>query len=157
MRPGSRVPHPFEGKQFMQAEDEVRAASERFYAALTRTLNGDASSLTDIWSHSATVTSMHPIGGREVGWDQVRKSFEQISQVTSAGQVRLSDQFIQVVGDIAYELGIEHARFTLVGQPVAGDCRVTNIYRRESGIWKVVHHHTDATPAMLDVVSRLKK
>ncbi len=141
----------------MQAEDEVRAASERFYAALTRTLKGDASSLTDIWSHSATVTSMHPIGGREVGWDQVRMWFEQVSQLTSAGQVTLSDQFIQVAGDIAYELGVEHATYTLAGQPVAGDCRVTNIYRRESGIWKVVHHHTDATPAMLDVVSRLKK
>jgi ketosteroid isomerase-like protein len=141
----------------MQADDEVRAASEQFYAALTRTLNGDASSLTNLWSHSASVTSMHPIGGREIGWDKVRKSFEQISQLTSAGQVTLSDQFIQVAGDIAYELGIEHARFTLVGQPVAGDCRVTNIYLRESGSWKVVHHHTDATPAMLDVVSRLKK
>ena len=80
-----------------------------------------------------------------------------MSQLTSAGQISLSDQLIQVAGDMAYELGVEHTRFTLVGQPVAGDCRVTNIYRRESAGWKVVHHHTDATPAMLDVVSRLKK
>ena len=141
----------------MQAEDEVRAASAKFYAALNRMLNGDAGSLTDIWSHGATVTTMHPIGGREVGWDQVKKSFEQVAQLTSAGQVKLSDQLIQLAGDIAYELAVEHARFTLAGQPVAGDCRVTNIYRRESGNWKVVHHHTDATPALLDVVSRLKK
>lgn len=141
----------------MQAEKEVRAASAKFYAALNRMLNGDAGSLTDIWSHGATVTTMHPIGGREVGWDQVKKSFEQVAQLTSAGQVKLSDQLIQLAGDIAYELAVEHARFTLAGQPVAGDCRVTNIYRRESGNWKVVHHHTDATPALLDVVSRLKK
>lgn len=141
----------------MQAEDEVRAASETLYAALDRMLNGDRASLTDIWSHSATVTAMHPIGGREVGWDRVRKSFEQVSQLTSKGQVRLSDQIIRVAGDVAYELGVERARFTLAGPPVAGDCRVTNIYRRESGSWKVVHHHTDATPAMLDVVAHLKK
>lgn len=141
----------------MQAEKEVRAASAKFYAALNRMLNGDAGSLTDIWSHGATVTTMHPIGGREVGWDQVKKSFEQVAQLTSAGQVKLSDQLIQLAGDIAYELAVEHARFTLAGQPVAGDCRVTNIYRRESGNWKVVHHHTDATPALLDVFSRLKK
>jgi len=112
--------------------------------------------LSDIWSYSTTVTTMHPIGGREVGWDQVKKSLEQVAQLTSAGQVRPSEQFIQVAGDVAYELGVERARFTLAGQPVAGDCRVTNIYRRESGSWKVVHHHTDATPAMLDVASRLK-
>jgi ketosteroid isomerase-like protein len=141
----------------MQAEDEVRAASAKLYAALNRMLNGDAGSLTDIWSHGASVTTMHPIGGREVGWDQVKKSFEQVAQLTSKGQVKLSDQLIQVTGDIAYELAVEHARFTLAGQPVAGDCRVTNIYRRESGGWKVVHHHTDATPALLDVFSRVKK
>src|SRR5579863_1054257 len=131
----------------MQAEDEVRAASNKLYAALNRMLNGDAGSLTDIWSHGASVTTMHPIGGREVGWEQV----------TSAGRVELSDQLIQVAGDTAYELAVEHARFTLAGQPVAGDCRVTNIYRRESAGWKIVHHHTDATPALLDVFSRLKK
>jgi ketosteroid isomerase-like protein len=141
----------------MQVEEEVRAASDKLYAALNRMLNGDAGSLTDIWSHGATVTTMHPIGGREVGWDQVKKSFEQVAQLTSAGKVKLSDQLIQAAGDLAYELGVEHARFTLAGQPVAGDCRVTNIYRRESGSWKVVHHHTDATPALLDVFSRLKK
>ena len=140
----------------MQADEEVRAASAQLYAALNRILNGDPGSLSDIWSHSTTVTTMHPIGGREVGWDQVKKSLEQVAQLTSAGQVRPSEQFIQVAGDVAYELGVERARFTLAGQPVAGDCRVTNIYRRESGSWKVVHHHTDATPAMLDVASRLK-
>jgi ketosteroid isomerase-like protein len=154
---GSHMLCSQEAQQFMQGEDEVRAASEKFYAALNRMLNGDPGSLNDIWSHGASVTAMHPIGGREIGWDQVRKSFEQVSQLTSAGQVRLSDQIIQIAGDVAYELGVERARFTLAGQPVAGNCRVTNIYRRESGSWKVVHHHTDATPAMLDVAGRLKK
>ena len=141
----------------MTIEDEVHAASEKFYAALNRMLNGDARSLQDIWSHSATVTTMHPIGGREVGWDQVRNSFEQVAELTTEGQVKLSEQFIQVVGDAAYELGVEHGRFALAGQPVAGDCRVTNIYRRESGTWKIIHHHTDTAPAMIDVLTRLKK
>lgn len=139
----------------MTAEDEVRAASADFYAALNRMVNGDARSLGDIWSHSATVTTMHPIGGRDVGWDQVGKSWEQVAQLCTDGQVTLSDQFVQVAGDAAYELGVEHGKFTLAGQPVTGECRVTNIYRRESGTWKVVHHHTDVAPAMVDVVSRL--
>jgi hypothetical protein len=56
----------------MSTEDEVRKASEQFYAALNRMGNGDPSSMADAWSHSATVTTMHPIGGREVGWDEVK-------------------------------------------------------------------------------------
>jgi hypothetical protein len=49
------------------AEDDVRAASDRFYSALDAMANGDASSMTEIWSHEDDVTTMHPIGGREVG------------------------------------------------------------------------------------------
>ena len=140
----------------MTIENDVRAASEKFYSALNRMLNGDAVPLGDIWSHSATVTTMHPIGGREVGWDQVRGSWEQVAQLTTHGQVSLSDQFIQVAGDAAYELGVEHGQFTLAGQPVTGDCRVTNIYRRESGAWKIVHHHTDMARALTDVLNQSK-
>lgn len=106
------------------------------------------------WSHSTTVTTMHPIGGREVGWDQVRGSWEQVAQLATQGQVRLSDQFIQVAGDVAYELGVEHPQITLGGQPVTADVRVTNIYRRESGAWKIIHHHTVAAPSVIDVLSR---
>jgi len=73
----------------MSTEDEVRKASEQFYAAVNRMVNGDAGPLADIWSHSAVVTTMHPIGGREVGWDKVRQSWEQVAQLASEGQVKL--------------------------------------------------------------------
>jgi ketosteroid isomerase-like protein len=141
----------------MTTEDEVSAASEKFYAALNRMLNGDAGSLGDIWSRSSTVTTMHPIGGREVGWGQVKASWDGVAQLATNGQVKLGDQFIQIAGDAAYELGVEHGQFSLAGQPVTVDARVTNIYRREAGAWKIVHHHSDIAPAMIDVVSRLKK
>jgi ketosteroid isomerase-like protein len=140
----------------MSTEDKVRKASEQFYAALNRMLNGDAGPLSDIWSHSASVTTMHPIGGREVGWDQVRGPWEQVAQLASEGQVKLGDQIIQVAGDVAYELGIEQGQFKFAGEQVTIEQRVTNIYRRESGAWKIVHHHTDISPAMVDVLSRLQ-
>jgi ketosteroid isomerase-like protein len=141
----------------MLTKDDVLTASETFYAALNRMLNGDAGPMGEIWSHSETVTTMHPIGGREVGWDQVRQSWEQVAQLARAGNVQLNDQFIQVNGDTAYELGVESAEFTLAGRAVAGACRVTNIYQRDSGAWKIVHHHTDTSPTMIDVVSGLKE
>ncbi len=140
----------------MTTVSEVRAASEKFYAALNRMLNGDAGPLGDIWSHSATVTTMHPIGGREVGWDKVKNSWEKVAQLSAGGQVELRDQLIQIAGDAAYELGVEYVKFTLAGQPVTGECRVTNIYRRESGAWKIVHHHTDTAQSMIGAVGRSK-
>jgi ketosteroid isomerase-like protein len=140
----------------MSTEDEVRKASEQFYAALNRMANGDARPLSDIWSQGAAVTTMHPIGGRQVGWDKVRESFQQVAQIASEGRVRLDDQIIQVTGDLAYELGFERGQAKFAGQQVTLDHRVTNIYRREAGSWKIVHHHTDVSPAMLDVLNRLQ-
>ncbi len=139
----------------MSAEDEVRKASQQFYAALNRMLNGDAGPLADIWSHSAFVTTMHPIGGREIGWDEVGRTWTQVATVASGGQVELNDQFIHVAGEMAYEIGTEVGKAKFGQQPVTIDQRVTNIYRQEAGTWKIVHHHTDVSPAMQEVLSRL--
>ena len=57
----------------MSTENEVHKASDQFYAALNRMANGDADLMEDIWSHDATVTALHPIGERTVGWDNVRE------------------------------------------------------------------------------------
>jgi len=67
----------------MSAEDEVRAAADRFYAALSRVVDGDAGLMADVWSQSADATTMHPIGGRQVGWDQVGDSWRQVAGIAS--------------------------------------------------------------------------
>jgi ketosteroid isomerase-like protein len=140
----------------MSTEDEIRKASEQFYAGLNRMANGERGALADSWSHSATVTTMHPIGGRQVGWDAVRDSFDQVAEMASDGKIGLKDQSIQIAGEMAYEVGIEHGQFKMAGHQISLEHRVTNIYRREAGGWKLVHHHTDTSPAMLDVLSSLQ-
>jgi ketosteroid isomerase-like protein len=140
----------------MSSEEEVRAASAQFYAALNSMMVGDAAPLAEVWSHGADVSTMHPIGGREAGWDEVRGSFEQVAQLASGGHGELRDQNIQVGGDLAYEVGIEQGQITLAGEQIAIEHRVTNVYRREAAGWKIVHHHTDLSPAMLDLLGRLQ-
>jgi uncharacterized protein (TIGR02246 family) len=135
----------------MSAENEVGAASRQFYAALNSVANGDARPMADIWSQSADATTMHPIGGRQVGWNQVWASWQQVAAIASEGRVTLGDQLIRVVGDAAYELGTEHVVMTLAGHSVRGEVRVTNIYRREGGAWRIVHHHADASQDMQGV------
>jgi ketosteroid isomerase-like protein len=140
----------------MSTQDEVRNASNQFYAALNKMVNGSSQSLSDIWSHSSAVTTMHPIGGRQVGWKDVWATWDQTAQVASEGQVKLQDQFIQVVGDGAYEIGVENASFRIAGQKVTDQVRVTNIYQKEGGTWKIVHHHSDLSPAMVEVLHKLQ-
>ncbi len=140
----------------MSAEDEVRDASAKFYAALNSMATGDASKISDIWSHSETVTTMHPIGGEQTGWTAVRESFEQVSGLATDGHVELADQVIHTGSELAYETGTERGRIKVAGEQVTIDQRVTNVYRREPDGWKIVHHHTDLSPAMLDILERLQ-
>jgi ketosteroid isomerase-like protein len=139
----------------MSAEEDVRRASKQFYAALNRMANGDAGPMAGAWSHGPDVTALHPIDGREMGWDAVNASFERFAQIATDGNIALKDQLIRVEGDVAYELGVEEGECKLGGHPVAIRHRVTNIYRRESGGWRMTHHHSDTSPAMLDVLATL--
>ena len=140
----------------MLAENEVREASKKFYAGLNSMANGKDNALVDIWLHNASVTAMHPISGREVGWDAVNESFNQVGKIASDGKIELKDQLIHVLGDVAYEVGIEDVQFKLAGQEVKGNGRVTNIYQRDGGTWKMVHHHTDVFPSMVEILKRLQ-
>ena len=132
----------------MTTKREIREVSAQFYAALKRMLNGDARALSDVWSHRSSVTAMHPLGGRQVGWAEVRKTWEQIAQRSSEGKVELKDQLIRLAGEVAYEVGVEQVEAKLGGQKFAAKIRVTNIYQREAGVWKITHHHTDMSPAL---------
>jgi ketosteroid isomerase-like protein len=147
----------FEGDHRMTTENAVREASKGFYAALNAVLSGNAGPMDECWVPSESVSSMHPIGGRETGWEAVRASFAGFAGVSTAGHVALEDQLIQVSGDMAYELGTERGESTMAGKTVAIHQRVTNVYRHEAGAWKLVHHHGDLSQEMVDVLATLKK
>ena len=139
----------------MSAESDVRRASEAFYAALNRMGHGVQGTMEDVWSHGATVTAMHPIGGRTEGWEAVRQSFDQVASLAANAHIAIKDQQVHVFGELAYEHGVEVGSFTMAGHHVVLDQRVTNIYVRETGGWKLVHHHADLSPGMLDILKRL--
>ena len=42
------------------------------------------------------------------------------------------------------------------GEPLTVDSRFTNIYRREDGSWKVVHHHGDKSQGIQEAMERAK-
>jgi ketosteroid isomerase-like protein len=140
----------------MSTEEDVRKASKQFYNALTSMANGNAIQIGEIWSHDENVTTMHPIGGREVGWKEVNNSFEQVAGIATDGKVELKEQFIHVLGDTAYELGIETGYAKFAGEHVNIEQRVTNIYQLKNGVWKMIHHHADSSPAMLELLAKLQ-
>ena len=49
-------------------------------------------------------------------------------------------------GDLAYTIGYEHNQVKVDGQPRTYTLRVTHVYRREDGQWRIVHRHADVPP-----------
>jgi ketosteroid isomerase-like protein len=76
--------------------------------------------------------------------------------VFSDGQISLYELVVvPLADDVAYTLGTEHGQGKLGDELVSIDWRVTNIYRREGGEWKMVHHHADVSPAVVEALERL--
>jgi ketosteroid isomerase-like protein len=50
-----------------------------------------------------------------------------------------------VSGELAYTVAIERSRVRIVGQeePAAMSLRVTHLFRKEQGEWKLLHRHAD--------------
>src|ERR671916_1937678 len=118
----------------MAVEDEIRQASEQFYEALNRMLNGDPEPMMEVWSHSSDVATMHPLGGRETGWEEVRASREQVAQGFSDGQVSIEDLVVVPLSeDVAYTLGSEHGQAKLGDQTVGIDWRGAENYPHGEG------------------------
>jgi ketosteroid isomerase-like protein len=113
--------------------------------------------MMEVWSHGSDVSAMHPFGSRSLGWEEVRASWEQATQAFSDGQVALDDLVVvPIADDAAYTLGTEQGQAKVGGESIRIDWRVTNTYRREAGGWKMVHHHTDVSPAVVEVLDRLE-
>ena len=128
--------------------EEVREASDRRDATMNRSINGDTSEeMFDIFSHDDDVTAMLPMGGRQFGWPEVRASYEMAASAASGGSVEVSDLQLTLLGnDAAYTTGTETASATIGVPPMLFSGRCTNVYRREDGVWKLVHHHADLMP-----------
>jgi hypothetical protein len=63
---------------------------------------------------------MHPFGGRALGWEEVRATWEQAAQAFSDGQASLDDLVVVTIADdAAYALGTEHGQAMLGDETVA--------------------------------------
>jgi len=121
---------------------EVLAANLAFYAALE---SRDPSRMEAVWSHADDVACTHPGWHRLDGWEDVSRSWHAIFASSRAWKVRSEDERAFVSGEIAVVLCTEVlAAVGAAGEPAR--MQATNVFRREDGHWRMVHHHASGTP-----------
>lgn len=131
------------------AEKEIREATTLFYAALNSALQGDLNPLDAVWSHRPDISDLGGVGGRALGWNEVRTNFQNMARLYPAGRITPQDTIVVVDGDMGYSVCNETGRLrSAEGPMVSFNRRATNIFRREDGKWKLVHHHADTTAGL---------
>jgi ketosteroid isomerase-like protein len=84
----------------------------------------------------------------ETGWREIAPIFEMLaSRFSNCESFEYEVIAAGVSGNLAYIAGVEHTT-AAVGDaaPQAYALRVTTVFRREDGEWRVVHRHADPVP-----------
>ncbi|NUR98645.1 MAG: nuclear transport factor 2 family protein [Kribbellaceae bacterium] len=105
--------------------------------------NGDAEPRRALWSTKDPVTVFG-------AWKTAKTSAEAdalfdlladgFSDSTSSDVELIS---ADAIGDLAYTIGYEHTSTSWNGEARTYTLRVTQLYRKENGVWKVFHRHGD--------------
>lgn len=107
--------------------------------------NGDAQPFAALWSHADDVTLFGGFGAGQLGWSEVATRIDFAAARFRSGELTYEPMSSSTSGDLGYAVGIERGRATVVGQDEPGELvlRVTHLFRREDGEWKIIHRHAD--------------
>jgi ketosteroid isomerase-like protein len=133
---------------------EVEAALRNFYLAIDDLVTGKGlARMEEVWEHSDRVTGKHPIGDWCVGWDEVNATWQVTSSFGRPEHVgaRLISTRILVYGELAYATSVFQAAEAWGGERLL----CTNILHKTGGSWKMVHHHADPSPKLVEALERM--
>lgn len=112
-------------------KDHLLAINEAFYAAFA---SGDLGWMTDIWSGRQEITCIHPGHRAGQGRTEVLSGWFDILQQPPA--ISFANAVAYLHGDTGIVLCTER-----IGPHALA---ATNIFRREAGRWRMVHHQASA-------------
>ncbi len=113
----------------MSDEQAVLFANEAFYRAFD---DGDAGAMDDVWARDAPVACLHPGWAAIAGRENVRESWHAILTGSNRPAIESLAATVFAYGDTAFVICYESLDEGLL--------IATNVFVREEGAWKMVHH-----------------
>jgi ketosteroid isomerase-like protein len=131
-----------------ELDDFLTSALDRQADAERALLDGDPGPRLAMTSRRDPVTVFGAKVPLRSGWDDVS---EVLRWLAARWSNPIAYRFDLVAagasGDLAYIVGFEHIANSVVGVPVEPyTLRVTHVFRREDGEWRIAHRHADYVP-----------
>lgn len=129
-----------ESKDFLAALAQIDAAQLELQ-------NGKPAAFKALWSHADDITLSGGFGGTiEKGWEQISRRLDWVGAQFSNGTNTIERVSAKANGDLGYVVQMEHIRFKVPGQEKESsrDYRVTMLFRREAGGWRIIHRQADS-------------
>jgi ketosteroid isomerase-like protein len=120
---------------------------EQVRHALAAMASGDPEPYIGLWPDRPDVTLFGAWGPIEQGYQDLTDTFRWVGGRFTGGALVPEDAVVYQSGDLAYTVGFERGDVSVDGGPMQPmTIRVTHVYRRIDGQWRVVHRHADFPP-----------
>jgi ketosteroid isomerase-like protein len=123
---------------------------DEYHRAGWEITNGNPEAYKRLYSRRDDVSLANPFGPPVRGWREVSATLDRAAANYRDGEVVGFENVSTGMGsDLAYTVEVESYRARVGGaDEIAGVAvRVTTVFRREEGTWRVVHRHADPITA----------
>lgn len=121
----------------MDDRTAVVAANEAFYRAFEKK---DIQAMSLVWFQGGSLC-IHPGGDALQGWQEVRRSWEQIFQNTNYLEIDIDIISTEVSTQVAYVVLVENVLQIVRGRRLEAKSMATNVYQKMAQKWFLVLHH----------------
>ena len=122
----------------MSAARAAADANAGFYRAFEAL---DISAMDAVWAHGDDVKCVHPGWPLLTGWDAVRESWRAIFANTEEMRFTIGDLRVVVREDVGWVTCTENILSDVGGRVGVTAILATNLFAREPGGWRMIHHH----------------
>src|SRR5277367_3452211 len=125
-------------------EAEAVQFVQQCHEALGHHTGGNPRPYLELWSHAPDVSLMGGVGGHQVGIEAVSDLLTAAARTLNYTGWSAETLAADFDDELGFTVEIETLTRVFDGQPEKMQLRATCIYRREDGIWRVIHRHGDS-------------
>jgi ketosteroid isomerase-like protein len=122
---------------------ELEAFIHRSRDGLRHQVQGDSPPFLEVWSHADDVAILGAIGSSARGWEDVKTHLLAASKLLNWTTVTVEEVVTFATDQLAVSVAVERMTREVNRATEGRALRVTHVYRRERGGWRLVLRHAN--------------